>query len=150
MEHRLSIALIFRLMGVHLQSYCRGARLLLFSAVMMLSPGALSVLHAERAAYEGPGHATDSTVASVRNPAWAILIDGKHNLHRITPALYRSAQIDLPMVGQLKELGVTTVVNLRESDADTKILQKSGIRTVHVPMHTWHIEDEEVIEALRA
>ena len=79
-----------------------------------------------------------------------MLIEKEHNLHRVTPTFYRSAQIDKTMVTRLKELGVVTVVSLRESDSDAKILQDSGITTIHVPMHTWNIEDGDVIAALRA
>lgn len=93
---------------------------------------------------------TASPPASTRNSDWAVLIEKEHNLHRVTPTFYRSAQIDKSMVTRLKELGVVTVVNLRESDSDAKILQDSGITTVHVPMHTWNIENGEVIAALRA
>lgn len=93
---------------------------------------------------------TQTETASARNPDWAVLIEKKHNLHRVTPTFYRSAQIDKTMVARLKELDVVTVVNLRESDSDTKILRDSGIATVHVPMHTWNIEDGDVIAALRA
>ena len=119
----------------------------LFAGLWVGSPVSLWGEHANRAA--SPSE-TATSHASTRDPDWAVLIEKKHNLHRVTPTFYRSAQIDKGMVTRLKELGVVTVVNLRESDSDAKILQDSGITTVHVPMHTWNIEDGEVIAALRA
>jgi protein tyrosine phosphatase (PTP) superfamily phosphohydrolase (DUF442 family) len=111
------------------------------------SPASLRGQNAEPTA-NPPG--TQAQHVSTRDPDWAVLIEKEHNLHRVTPTFYRSAQIDKSMVTRLKELGVVTVVNLRESDSDAKILQDSGITTVHVPMHTWNIENGEVIAALRA
>ena len=87
---------------------------------------------------------------TVRNPAWATPVDTERNLFRITPNLYRSEQIDKNMIGALQKLEIRTVVNLRTRNEDPKVLGKSGIRGINIPMNTWDIEDKDVIAALRA
>jgi hypothetical protein len=98
----------------------------LLTGLWVGSPASLRGQNAEPTA-NPPG--TQAQHVSTRDPDWAVLIEKEHNLHRVTPTFYRSAQIDKSMVTRLKELGVVTVVNLRESDSDAKILQDSGITT---------------------
>jgi uncharacterized protein (TIGR01244 family) len=87
---------------------------------------------------------------TARNPEWATPVTSEHNLYRVTPTFYRSAKLDAASVAQIEQLGVRTVVNLRAFHADDQLLANTGIRMVRVPINTWHIEDEDVIQALRA
>jgi protein tyrosine/serine phosphatase len=71
------------------------------------------------------------------------------NLHRLTPTLYRSEQPSALGMKNLEKLGIRTVINLRAFNSDTAELQGTSMRGVHVPVHTWHLETEDVIAVLR-
>lgn len=89
------------------------------------------------------------SMTTERNPRWAALTEQQGNVYRITDHLYRSEQPLKADVGQLKALGIRTVISFRAFHSDEKILRNSGITLKRIPMHTWHIEDEDVIQALR-
>jgi protein tyrosine/serine phosphatase len=85
-----------------------------------------------------------------RKAQWAEPIEQSANLFRITPQLYRSAQLDAKDVALIQSLGVKTVVSLRAFHSDQKILKDTELKSIRVPMKTWDIDDKEVIVALRA
>ncbi|RDJ26709.1 protein-tyrosine-phosphatase [Bosea caraganae] len=91
-------------------------------------------------------HAADA----VQRREWATPVAAAMNLHRVTPMLFRSAQIHKGDVKAIRSLGVRTIVNLRAFHSDQRLPGLAGIRLVRIPMKTWHIEDEDVIAALRA
>jgi protein tyrosine/serine phosphatase len=68
-----------------------------------------------------------------------ISLRGIHNAGRVTPFLYRGAQPALLHLSELKKLGITTIVDLREESASTSDRERSeaeslGIRFVHIPV----------------
>jgi protein tyrosine/serine phosphatase len=85
-----------------------------------------------------------------RNPDWAVAVDTSSNLFRITPQLYRSAQLGEKDVQLVKSLGVQTVVSLRKFHQDDALLQGTGIKVKRVGINTWSVGDKQVIAALRA
>ena len=92
-------------------------------------------------------HADDAT--STRSLEWAQPVGNQYNLYQMTPALYRSALPDSNAAPLLEKLGVTTVINfLPESDADW--LKAPGIRQVQLSYRTNHVDDSDVLAALRA
>ncbi|BBQ00834.1 protein-tyrosine-phosphatase [Burkholderia sp. SFA1] len=72
------------------------------------------------------------------------------NLHRITPFLYRSAQISANDVGQLRALAIRKVVSFRAFHSDDRIFGGSGIALQRIRINTWNIRDEDMIAALQA
>jgi protein tyrosine/serine phosphatase len=73
------------------------------------------------------------------------------NLHRITPALYRSAQPRRDDIPALKALGIRTVLSLRSFNSDERAFRNEHeIALVRVPIDTWAIDDEKVLRALIA
>lgn len=84
-----------------------------------------------------------------RNPRWAALIDPQGNFYRITDHLYRSEQPLKASATQLHELGIRTVISFRAFHSDEKVLRHTGITLKRIPMHTWHVEDRDVVQALR-
>lgn len=89
--------------------------------------------------------------ASAERPAlWAAPVDPARNLYRITPKLYRSAQIEAKDVTLLKSLGIKTVISLRAFHSDDELLANSGIQHKRIPVLTWKITDDDVVIALRA
>ena len=94
-----------------------------------------------------PAHADEST--SIRSPEWAQPVGSQYNLHQMTPTLYRSALPNSSAVPLLEQLKIGTVINfLPESDANW--LKASGIRQVQLSYRTNHVDDSDVLAALRA
>ena len=90
---------------------------------------------------------------SARPSNWARPIDvaGVPNLHQVTDNFYRSAQPDERGFRALAtKYGVKTVVSLRAFNADEPFARGTGLHLVRFEIHTWHIEREDVVGALRA
>ena len=84
---------------------------------------------------------------------WAtpIPLDGVPKLHRVARNFYRSAQPDARGFKALVEkYGVRTIVSLRAFHSDGPLTTGLPVRLYNFPMHTWHIEREDVVGALRA
>ncbi len=67
---------------------------------------------------------------------WAerMLLPGVPNLHRVSDALYRSAQPSAAGMRGLKTMGIRTIVNLRSRHSDTKEIGRTRLRYEHVPL----------------
>ena len=90
----------------------------------------------------------DDTV-SIRSPEWAQRVGDQYNLYQMTPTLYRSALPDSNSAPLLQKLKIGTVINfLPESDANW--LKAPGIRQVQLSYRTNHVDDSDVLAALRA
>ncbi len=86
-----------------------------------------------------------------RPATWAepVTLDGVHNLYRVTPTLFRSAQPDAAGMKQLEALGIKTVINLRGFHNDNQEVADTTLLNEELSVKTWHIEDEDVIRVLR-
>lgn len=94
-----------------------------------------------------PAQADDAT--SIRPPEWAQPVGDQFNLHQMTPTLYRSALPDgnaLPVLNQLK---IGTVINFLP-ESDSAWLKSSDIKQVQLSYRTNHVDDSDVLAALRA
>jgi len=96
-------------------------------------------------------HAQPATPPAPRPAGWAepIVLDGVPNLHRLTPTLYRSEQPTALGMQNLEKLGIRTVINLRAFNDDLDELRGTALRAVHVPVHTWHLETEDIVAVMR-
>lgn len=74
---------------------------------------------------------------------------GLPNLHRVSPVLYRGAQPTAEGFGELKKMGVRTVVNLRWLHSDRDELGETDLAYETISMKSWHPEDEDVVQFLR-
>lgn len=84
-----------------------------------------------------------------RPAQWAQPVAAQYNLYQMSPTLYRSALPDSAAQPLLEKLQVGTVINfLPESDASW--LQTPGITQIQLPYRTNHVDDADVIAALRA
>jgi len=91
-------------------------------------------------------HADDS--ASPRPTEWAQSVDAQYNLFQISPTLYRSALPDSGALPLLKKLKVGTVINFLP-ESDSSWLSTPGITQVQLPYRTNHVDDTDVLTALR-
>lgn len=129
--------------------------------ILVLGVAALFALMAvrcssEETAPQAKPEAKVSPETKERNPKWARPIErpGLPNLHQVSDALYRGAQPEPQGFAELHELGVKTVVNLRGFHSDRDEIRESGlpegaIDYVHIRMHAWSAEDEDIVAFLK-
>jgi protein tyrosine/serine phosphatase len=96
-------------------------------------------------------NAPEPTPPAIRPANWAepITLEGVPNLHRLTPTLYRSEQPTALGMKNLEKLGIRTVINLRAFNDDLDEIRGTALRAVHVPVFTWHLETEDVVQVMR-
>lgn len=91
--------------------------------------------------------ADDAT--SIRSPEWAQPVGNQFNLHQMTPTLYRSALPDSNALPVLEQLKIGTVINFLP-ESDSAWLKSSDIKQVQLSYRTNHVDDSDVLAALRA
>lgn len=108
-----------------------------------------------------PSPSTATTVSLVRKPAsfpdtafagnWAQLIvkPGLENCYKVSDTLYRGAQPTREGFGELKKMGVRTVINLRSNHSDKDLLPE-GMREVRIPMTVWKADTRQILKFLDA
>jgi protein tyrosine/serine phosphatase len=74
---------------------------------------------------------------------------GCPNLHKVSDTLYRGAQPTQEGFENLKKLGIKTVINLRDHHSDEDLLQNVELRYISIPIDTWDIKTQTVVEFLR-
>jgi protein tyrosine phosphatase (PTP) superfamily phosphohydrolase (DUF442 family) len=71
-------------------------------------------------------------------------------VHRRTEALYHGAQ---PTADQFKvlheKLGIRTVVNVRRTHSDEKVVETLGMKYISLPIAAWALKEEHIVEFLR-
>jgi tyrosine-protein phosphatase SIW14 len=107
---------------------------------LILSLVFVSVLAAQLSAEKQVQPSTPSEMHSAY--AEKLRIPGVPNSGKINDHLYRGAQPRDPGFVELKKLGITTIVNLRDEDPEKfgweeKRAESLGIRFVHIPVPGW-------------
>lgn len=83
-----------------------------------------------------------------RPPEWAQPVEVQYNLFQMSPTLYRSALPDSGAVSLLEKLKIGTVISFLP-EADSSWLSIPGIAQVQLPYRTNHVDDADIIKALR-
>lgn len=91
--------------------------------------------------------ADESTIP--RPAQWAQPIAAQYNLYQMSPTLYRSALPDSTAQPLLEKLHISTVINFLPETDDTW-LKTPGVTQVQLPYRTNHVDDADVLAALRA
>jgi len=94
----------------------------------------------------------DWGMAAEERPAtWAAPLrrPGLPNLYKVSDDLYRGAQPTAEGMGELKKLGIKTVVNLRSARSDKDELGDTGLAYEEIPMKAWHAETEDAVRFLK-
>jgi protein tyrosine phosphatase (PTP) superfamily phosphohydrolase (DUF442 family) len=107
-------------------------------AAVLLAAGAFSL---------APASATHPRPA---NWAQAVASTAIHNWYNIDDGLYRSRQPDRKGFEAAKEMGIRTIIDLRSSHSDAKLVEGLGFNLVEVPMHAWHFSEGQIVRALKA
>ena len=96
---------------------------------------------------QSPAQAADA--AETRPAEWAQPVEKDYNLYQMSPTLYRSSLPDGGALPLLSKLRIGTVITfLPESDAHW--LSTPGIERVQLPYRTNHVDDSDILRALRA
>ena len=91
-----------------------------------------------------------AAAASARPHEWAQPIESPAlpNLHRVSATIYRSAQPREGAQDALSGLGIKSVISLRWSADDAKLLPDA--QRIHAPIESWDVDHDEVMRALKA
>lgn len=86
---------------------------------------------------------------AARPAQWAQPIAAQYNLYQMSATLYRSALPDSEAQALLDKLKIGTVINFLNEPDDTW-LKTPGVMQVQLPYRTNHVDDADVLTALRA
>lgn len=75
--------------------------------------------------------------------------EGLSNLYQVSPTLYRSAMPEEPGFESLHRLGIASVLSLRWHPDPEPTATGAGPRRLHIPIRTWDLEEEQVVQFLR-
>ncbi|VTX63336.1 Dual specificity phosphatase, catalytic domain [Acinetobacter junii] len=87
---------------------------------------------------------------SQRPQNWGALISDTHNFYQISQDVYRSEQPNSELIPLLKKYQIETVINLRARNEDEKVLQNQSLNLVHIPIQTWAINRQDLLQAMQA
>lgn len=77
----------------------------------------------------------------LNQPAARLVVPGVKNVFQVSASLFRGAQPSEQGLAELKKLGVTVIVNLRERgqevDSERTEAKALGLRYVSIPVDTW-------------
>ncbi len=110
--------------------------------IAVISITALVLLNTAYGVETSPAH---------RPERWAkpMELKGVPNLHKVSEALFRSAQPSAEGMRNLKAAGIETIVNLRSFHSDRDEIGDTGLEYEHIYMKAWHPEEEEAVRFLQ-
>lgn len=79
---------------------------------------------------------------------WATSINKTHNFYQVAPQLFRSEQPNTTFISQLKQHNIQTIINLRQSNDDAKLLDAQQYNLFHIPIATWKISREDILQVM--
>ena len=88
---------------------------------------------------------TDTT----RPQKWGEIISQEHNFYQISPTVFRSEQPSNQILPLLQQQNIDVVINLRTSNKDEKVLKDTPIKLVHIPVKTWAMSKEDLLEVMK-
>ncbi|MBP5422728.1 MAG: tyrosine-protein phosphatase [Paludibacteraceae bacterium] len=93
---------------------------------------------------------SDKSSMTTRPSNWAepITLAGVPNLHKVTDHLYRSAQPTAEGMSNLAELGIKTVINLRDNHSDKDEIGELPLNARRIEIFAGNMKDEYVEEFL--
>ena len=80
---------------------------------------------------------------------WGELISDTHNFYQISQNVFRSEQPSNELIPLLKKHQIGTVINLRARNEDAKVLRDQPFNLVHIPINTWSIDRNDLLEAMQ-
>jgi len=98
------------------------------------------------------GCSTSKVPVAEKPESWSqkVSVTGLSNLHQIDSDLYRSEQPNVQGMVSIESLGIKTVLNLRNARNDNREGKESRLSLKHIPINTWTMSYEDVVDALKA
>jgi tyrosine-protein phosphatase SIW14 len=93
----------------------------------------------------------DAGIAGSRSPAWAQPLASQRvqNFFKVSETIYRGAQPDQESFLELEKRGIKTVVNLRTTSSDQKLVAGTSLSLVEIPVEPWDLKESQVVAFLR-
>lgn len=94
----------------------------------------------------------DTAAVTERRPSkWGTPVKrkGLPNLYKVSDQLYRGAQPTKDGIKELKKLGIKTIVNLRLSHSDRKLLGDSGLSYERIPVNVFRPKKKSYVRFLK-
>ncbi len=110
-------------------------------AICLVSSGALLT-----------GCMTTTSLPDHKRPQhWGSSINPSHNFYQISQDMFRSEQPHAQLIPSLKKYNIQTIINLRsrDRDRDQSTFAGSSFNLVHIPMDTWSINREDLLNVMR-
>ena len=93
---------------------------------------------------------TTAAFSPEQRPAhWGTLINQADNFYQISEHVFRSEQPNAELIPQLKAHDIDVVINLRSRNKDLTVLPSKDFKLVHIPIHTWAMSREDLLEVMR-
>ena len=92
---------------------------------------------------------TPALAPSERPKHWGTLLNQQHNLYQISPDVFRSEQPSHELASEIQKYGIDVVINLRTRDDDAKTLSNTNLKLVHIPIQTWAINREDLLNVMQ-
>lgn len=91
----------------------------------------------------------ESIAHEQRPKDWGTLVSQSHNFYQISNDVFRSEQPSAVMISELKNHQIGTIINLRAKDADSLVFQNENFNLVHIPINTWAINRQDLLEVMQ-
>ncbi|WP_205668943.1 dual specificity protein phosphatase family protein [Acinetobacter oleivorans] len=91
----------------------------------------------------------ESIAHEQRPKDWGTLVSQNHNFYQISNDVFRSEQPSAAMISELKNHQIGTIINLRAKDADTLVFKNENFNLVHIPINTWAIDRQDLLEVMQ-
>lgn len=91
----------------------------------------------------------DSRIGTHPQQAQPLQLNGVENLHRVSAELYRSGQPDKEGFTALEQMGIRSVLNLREYHKDTRKARHTGLHLMAYPVAAGEVTEADVENCLR-
>lgn len=72
------------------------------------------------------------------------------NWYQMDADVYRSEQPTRRGFEEIRDRGIKSIVNLRDSHSDAKLVEGLGLGLAEIPMSAWSFSADDVVKALRA
>ena len=92
---------------------------------------------------------TKSWPLEQRPDNWGQALQLSDNFYQISTDIFRSEQPNTEMASSLKAHDIGVVINLRSRHQDPQNLDAQNFELVHIPIHTWAINREDLLAVMR-